>query len=56
MSQRPPDQLPLFWLCHVCGTPHLDGRQHRACHRALDRWFRDDNLDEWSGHLNRAAL
>jgi hypothetical protein len=53
---RHPDQLPLFWLCHVCGQPHVDSRDHRACHAALDRWFRDDNHATWTTEPNRAAL
>lgn len=52
MTNRHPDQLPLFWLCHVCGYPGA----HPACHRALDRWFRSENRDEWIDEPNRAAL
>lgn len=50
------DQLELFWLCHVCGQPHLDRRDHRACYVALDRWFREDNLEVWRDEPGEVAL
>ena len=54
--QRPADQLPLWWHCDICGSPHINGRDHRACGDAMDRWFRDDNWPTWTGQTWRAVL
>jgi hypothetical protein len=67
MSRRPaadPDQLPLWWCCDVCGCPHYGlkpdmygrRREHRHCGKAIDRWFRTDNHDDWINEPNRAVL
>lgn len=54
--KRHPDQPPLFWLCDICGWPHIDPREHRSCGAALSRWFRPDNHDSWADEPNRALL
>lgn len=51
-----PHQLPLFWLCDVCGHPHGVPLRHHACGVAMERWFRKDNLDTWADQPSRAIL
>lgn len=58
-----PDQLPLWRYCGMCGgfhyglEPDIFGRdrEHRACGKALDRWYTGHTEVDWDTEPNRAC-
>lgn len=58
-----PDQLTLWSYCGMCGGFHygleLDlfgrAREHRACGKALDRWYTGHTKVDWDTEPNRAC-
>lgn len=58
-----PDQLALWSYCGMCGGFHYGmdpdmfgrAREHRACDKALDRWYTGHTKVDWDTEPNRAC-